>query len=303
MDKCRNLPEGAWRSYSDWLQTVVAKNRRTDPIPPAERAATQQQLLAAASTSANALAAALRQALSCADGRSMEIGPLTRPLTAADVWSPRKDWETMLHESLSSPGNGPMTTRAEAAQVLFWAACSVAWLEAGSLGNRPTGLLTKQPFAPLVSADPNTLNDNQRRLLDDASRQALRGLGGIPHVRSGHNNVLLDSAMARAWWRVDIARQAESSSDGELSFDDCYEAFLPRGCWRAWTTTAMTMAGRLSPGQCAAGFAAAITKHQQRNSEWPKEKQAREIASSIVRRSAAYYPGMLDYRTLAQLAE
>ena len=303
MDRCRNLPERAWRSYSDWLQTVVAKNRRTDPIPPAERAATQQQLLAAASTSANELAATLRQALSCADGRSMEIGPLTRPLTAADVWSPHKDWETMLHQSLASQENGPVTTRAEAAQVLFWTACSVAWLEAGSLSNPPADLLTKQPFAPLPKADPNTLNDNQRRLLDDASRDALRGLGGIPHVRSGHNNVLLDSAMARAWWRVDIARQAESSSDGELSFDDCYEAFLPRGCWRAWTTTAMTMAGRLSPGQCAAGFAAAITKHQQRHSEWPNEQKAREIASNIVRRSAAYYPGMLDYRTLSQLAE
>lgn len=303
MDKCRNLPEGAWRSYSHWLQTVVAKNRRTDPAPPAERAAAQQQLLAAASTSANMLAATLRQALGCPDGRSMEIGPLTRPLTAADVWSPNKGWETMLHESLSSPGNGPVTTRAEAAQVLFWIACSVAWLEAGSLGNQPTGLLTKVSFAPLVSTDPETLNDAQRRLLDDASRDALRGLGGIPHVRSGHNNVLLDSAMARAWWRVDIARQAESSSDGELSFDDCYDAFLPRGCWRAWTTTAMTMAGRLSPGQCAAGFAAAITTRQQRNNEWPNEKQAREIASNIVRRSAAFYPGMLDYRTLARLAE
>lgn len=303
MDRCRNLPEGAWRSYSDWLQTVVAKNRRTDQIPPAERAATQQQLLAAVSTSANALAATLRQALSCADGRSMEIGPLTRPLTAADAWSPHMDWETMLHESLSSPGNGPVTTRAEAAQVLFWAACSVAWLEAGSLDNPPADLLTKHQFIPLVNADPNTLNDNERRVLDDASRDALRGLGGIPHVRSGHNNVLLDSAMARAWWRVDIARQAESSSNGELSFDDCYEAFLPRGCWRAWTTTAMTMAGRLSPGQCAAGFAAAITKHQQGHGEWPNEKQAREIASNIVRRSAGYYPGMLDYRTLAQLAE
>ncbi|MYE96090.1 MAG: hypothetical protein F4X28_01880 [Acidimicrobiaceae bacterium] len=212
------------------------------------------------------------------------------------------DWETMLHESLSSPGDSPVTTRAEAAQVLFWAACSVAWLEAGSLGNPPAGLLTKKSSAPLVNADPNTLDDDERLLLDDASRDMLRGLGGIPHVRSGHNNVLLDSAMARAWWRVDIARQAESSSNGELSFDDCYAAFLPSGCWRAWTTTAMTRAGRLSPGQCAAGFAAAITNHQQRHSEWPNQKQAAEMASNIVRRSAAYYPGMLDYRTLAQLA-
>ena len=65
----------------------------------------------------------------------------------------------------------------------------------------------------------------------------------------------------------------------------------------------MTMAGRLSPGQCAAGFAAAITNHQQRHGEWPSQRQAAEMASNIVRRSAAYYPGMLDYRTLAQLAE
>ena len=304
MDRCRSLPEGAWESYSQWQQTLVAKNRRTDQMPPAVRAAAQQQLLVAAADSTTALAKMLREALGLSGGDTLEIPHLRNPLTAGDLWAPQQRWEQTLHDSLSSPQNTAATTRSEAAQVLFWVACSVAWLESGGLENPPAQMFTKQRFGTVVHVDPNALDNKQRLLLDNASRDVLRGLGGIPHVRSGHNNHLLDCPTARAWWRVEIAQHAQSSSDGELSFADCYEVFLQRGCWRAWTTAAMTMAGRLSAGQCAAGFAAAIRSHQSRHgTELVPQARASELAFNIVRRSAGFYPGMLAHRTLARLAE
>ncbi|WP_428114540.1 hypothetical protein [Candidatus Poriferisodalis sp.] len=314
MDKCRNLPEGAWKSYSQWQQTLVAKNRRTDQTSPAARAEAQQRLLAAAANSASALATMLRGALGLSGGDTLEVPLLRSPLTAADLRASQQPgmpaaakatqrWEQMLHESLSSPQNAAPATRSEAAQVLFWVACSVAWLESGGLENPPAQMYTEQRFGPIAHVGPNALDNKQRHLLDNASRDVLRALGGIPHVRSGHNNHLLDCPTARAWWRIEMAQQAQSNSDGELSFTDCYEIFLQRGCWRAWTTTAMTMAGRLSTGRCAAGFASAIRTHETRHGAWPDGARAREIASNIVRRSASFYAGMLDHRTLARLAE
>ena len=314
MDKCRGLPEGAWKSYSQWQQKLVAKNRRTDQTPPPVRAADQQQLMVAAADSASALTTMLREALGLSVGDMVGVPLLRSPLTAADLRASQQPavpaaaeatqrWEQMLHESLSSPDNAAPATRSEAAQVLFWVACSVAWLESGGLEDPPAQMYTEQRFGPIAHVDPNALDDKQRLLLDNASRDVLRGLGGIPHVRSGHNNHLLDCPTARAWWRVEIAQQAQSNSDGELSFTDCHEAFLQRGCWRAWTTTAMTMAGRLSAGQCAAGFASAMRAYETRHGAWPDGARAREIASNIVRRSARFYAGMLDHRTLARLAE
>ena len=301
-EKCRGLSTHAWESYSQWQQTLVAKNRGTDETPPAERAAIQQQFLAVAGNSARASASALRQALACSDGHRLDVPVLLNPLTAADMRCPEVRWEQVLHKSLMSPQDGTPATRAEAAQVLFWVACSVRWLESEGLDGPPVHLFTDEPVGTLLDTDPGELDDGERKLLDDATRDVLRGLGGIPHVRSGHNQHLLDCPTARAWWRVEIAGQAEANSQGALSLVDCHQALLPSGCWRGWTTTAMTRAGRLSAGPCVAAFVDAARAHRSRRGNWPTTAQAREIASNIVRRSADFYAGMLDYRVLARLA-
>ncbi len=248
MDECRSLPPTAWESFSNWQQSIVAKSREADTVPPVDRAAAQQSLLAAASDSAGSLAARLRAALGVAPDLDLMVPDLNDCLTTEQLWNPQQSWERSLHNSLSAPTGAAAVTRNEASQVLFWFVCSTAWLESGGFDDPPAPSLTKRSLDAVLQADPAELDDQQRRLLDDASRQVLRRLGGIPHVRSGHNNHLLDCPTARAWWRVEIARQAADNSDDQLSLEDCYEAFLPRGCWRAWTTTAMTMAGRLSAG-------------------------------------------------------
>ena len=302
-DNCRGLPEDAWESYSRWQKSLVAKNRRTDETPAADRSAAQQEFLRDAGHSAHAAAIALRTALRYPDNQDSAIPVLLSPLTVAEIHAPTGGWERIVHDSLAQPQNSEPATRAEAAQVLFWVACSLRWLESGGFGGSPVAMFTKQPLRPLLPRDPAELDPSERLVLDDGTRDVLRGLGGIPHVRSGHTQHLLDCPTARAWWRVEIAEQAAANSDGALSVAECHEALLSSGCWRGWTTTAMTMAGRLSAGPCVAAFVAATRAHHDQHQEWPTGAQAREIASNIVRRSADFYAGMLDHRTLARLAE
>ena len=228
----------------------------------------------------------------------MGVPALQEPL-AGYLQDASQGWEQMLHRSLAAP-DGP-ATRLEAAQVLFWVVCSLRWLEDGLFADPPGAMLTNVKFKPLMTMAPQTLDEDQRKTLDRASRDVLRGLGGIPHVRSSHIHHLLDSPIARAWWRVEIAQQAESSAGGELTLGQCHEALLQKGCWRAWTNTAMTRAGRLSAGPCAAAFVTVVRNRHQRDGKWPNEGEAGEIASSMARRSAAFYPGLLDHQALAAL--
>lgn len=299
----RGLPEDAWGSYLRLQEALVAKNRRTDTTPAADRSAAQQQFLRGTAHSAQAAADTLRAALKYPEKRDLGVPPLLGSLSVSDIRTPTVAWEQMVHDSLARPQNGSPTTRAEAATVAFWAACSLRWLESGGFQGSPVSLFTKEPLRPLLPRDPAELDTSERLVLDDGTRDVLRGLGGIPHVRSAHNHHLLDCPTARAWWRVEIASQAASKSGGSLSVADSHEALLPRGCWRAWTTTAMTMAGRLAAGPCVAAFVTVARGHLSQHGGWPTEVQARDIAKNIVRRSADFYAGMLDHRTLAQLAE
>jgi len=303
IEDCRGLSDDAWESYSRWQKSLVAKNRGTDETPVADRSAAQQEFLRSAGHSAHAAADVLRDALRWPSNHGLAIPDLRGPLTVTDMRTPAAGWERMVHDSLAQPQTGEPATRAEAAQVLFWVACSLRWLESGGFQGSPVSMFTQRPLRPLLPRDPGGLDPSEILVLDGGTRDVLRGLGGIPHVRSAHNHHLLDCPTARAWWRVEIAEQAASKSDGALSVADCHEALLPSGCWRGWTTIAMTMAGRLSAGPCAAAFVSAATAHRNRHGDWPTQAQAREIASNVVRRSADFYAGMLDHRSLAQLAE
>ena len=302
-DTFRGLPEDAWESLSQWQKSLVAKKRESDDTPPAERAAVQQGFLRAAGQSAHTAAEALRNALRCPADQVLDIPALRTPLGVADIRIPAMTWEQTLHKSLTQPETGTAATRADAAQVLFWVASSLRWLESGGLEGSPVSMFTKKPVRPLLPRDPSSLTPAERLVLDGGTRDVLRGIGGIPHVRTGLTQHLLDCPTARAWWRVEIAEQAASNSDGAVSVADCHEVLLNPGCWRGWTTTAMTMAGRLSAGPCVAAFIAAARAHRDRQGDFPTGKEAGEIASNIVRRSADFYAGMLDHRTLARLGE
>ena len=294
------MPDDAWERYTAWQQTLVAKNRRTDRADPAARARAQQRLLGAAEQSASALASALRAAAGCDPATVLRFPPLEVALTTDEMWHSQPAWEQMLHRSLA---RGPATTRRDASMVLFWVGCSICWFESGLLPDPPVHALVRRPHdLALLDADAASLDAESLLVLDSATRDVLRRVGGIPHVRSSYIHHLGDCPTARAWWRTEIAAQAAAASAGRLSVADCHETLNEAGCWAALIETAMTMAGTLCAGACAAGFVTAARTHRDAAGAWPSKSAAMELLANMSRRSAFAYAGRLDPHTLALMA-
>ena len=294
------MPDDAWERYTAWQQTLVAKNRRTDRANPADRARAQQRLLGSAEQSAQALASALRAATGCAATAPLRFPPLEVALTSDEMWHSQPAWEQMLHASLA---RAPATTRRDASMVLFWVGCSIAWLECGLLPDPPVHALVRRPYdLELLDADAASLDAESLLALDSATRDVLRRVGGIPHVRSSYIHHLGDCPTARAWWRTEIAAQAAAASGGRLSVAACHETLNEAGCWAALIETAMTMAGTLCAGACAAGFVAAARAHRADAGAWPSKTAAMGLLANMSRRSAFAYAGRLDPRALADMA-
>ena len=301
----RGLPETAWNSYSDWQKSLVAKNRKNENggvVPPA-RTRIQQEFLSIVAKSRQRFIAEMRKALDCPSELSLDCPILNRDLSADMVWDPQVDWERMVHSSLNNPSSGASpATRNDAAQVLFWVICHLAWFETGHLQDPPMPALTKSRFGrALLRVDAESLSNRQRIQLDDAVRDVLRSLGGIPHVRSSHIHHLMDCPAARAWWRVEITNQAVAGSEGELSWTDCYEVFHQRGMWAAWAETAMTRTGTLSVDACSAGFVEASRRYRAIHNTFPNKQQSQDLIKNMARRSTNIYPKMLSYQRLADL--
>ena len=301
----RGLPATAWASYSDWQRNLVAKNRtnENDGIVPPTRTRRQQKLLGLVTRSRHSLTTELRTALDSHSDRTLECPDLSDELTADMIWSPQMEWELMLYSSMKNPSNGATpATRSDAAQVLFWVICNVSWLEAGHLQDPPLPALTKSRFgSALLRIDPAFLANSQRIQLDDAVRDILRCLGGIPHVRSSHIHHLMDCPAARAWWRVEISYQSVTGSEGNLPWEDCYEVFQQPGAWAAWAETAMTRTGTLSVDACSAGFVEASRRYRVANGSFPNKKESQGLIRRMASRTTNVYPKMLSYLQLADL--
>ena len=301
----RGLSETAWNSYSNWQKSLVAKNRKNENggvVPPA-RTRIQQEFLSIVAKSRRRLIAEMRKALDCSSELSLDCSILSSDLSTDMIWNPQMDWEQMVHSSLSNPPNGASpATRNDAAQVLFWVICHVAWLDAGHLQDPPIAALTKRRFGrALLRLDPESLSNTQRIQLDNVTRDVLRSLGGIPHVRSSHIHHLMDCPSARAWWRIEISHQAVTGSEGALFLSDCYEVFRQPSLWAAWAETAMTRTGTLSVDACSAAFVEAIRRYQAIHSSFPNKQQSQDLIKNMARRTTNVYPKMLPYQRLADL--
>lgn len=91
-----------------------------------------------------------------------------------------------------------------ASQPLFWTRNHAVWIDQGRLGEQ----LAPALLGALQSGKPMT-ND------EAATRNLLRRMGGLPHVR-GKVSVIQDCPLSRCWWRGQIAEGAARASHGEL---------------------------------------------------------------------------------------
>ena len=120
--------------------------------------------------------------------------PLPRPIDVSEY----RDPSLYLERDLSESWNGVIRRR-DASRPVFWTLAHIHWLEKGQLGN--------QIEESLLLGGGRDSTDDQR------TRNLLRRVGGLPHVR-GKVSVLSDSPISRAWWRGNVALEiAEAMAD------------------------------------------------------------------------------------------
>ena len=194
--------------FTAWQQALVSHRRRDEEPDSATVESVRERQAAlgeALDNGSAALAGYLRSELDL-EGKTLDdYLPLPRPLAADEVFYPPIELERDLHdawESLIGPG--------DASQPAFWTVCHIRWLEEGNLGDDPDALFSTGVLGKRVS-EP-----------DARTRDLLRHVGGLPHVR-GNVSVFSDCPLARAWWRRHLAIQASESARG-LSVEAAHQA-------------------------------------------------------------------------------
>ena len=183
--------------FSDWQRNLTLSDKLyQDAIEVASR----QRVLAESVRGGPAmLVNHLREALSVNEFKLGELPPLPRQVSPAEFRDPPFQLERELFDSW----NGKIRRR-EAANPLFWTLCHMKWMSSGRMGDRIEGALL------------GTLANGAAAKTDDAAtRNLLRRIGGLPHVR-GKVSVLTDCPLSRAWWRGQISLVSAQDSFGEL---------------------------------------------------------------------------------------
>ena len=183
--------------FSAWQRSLTLADKRNQSA--AEVGEQQRVLREAVQGGPGELAAYLREALGIATNAEIDAPDLPRTLTPPEFRDPTFDLERQIYEGWLGT-----VTPYEASQPLYWTRCHIRWIEDEALGVQLESAL----FGALQSGKPMGKEE-------DAARNLLRRLGGLPHVR-GKVSVLNDCPIARAWWRGRIAETAANASHGEI---------------------------------------------------------------------------------------
>ena len=183
--------------FSDWQRGLTLWNKRDQS--PAEVAERQRELRDAVHSGSAALAAYLRSELELAEGGAADAPTLPLPLDPSEFRDPPFQLERQIFETWRA-----VVKARFASQSLFWTRSHVLWIEQGYLGEQ----LAPALLGALQTGKPMSTDEA-------ATRNLLRRLGGLPHVR-GKVSVIQDCPLSRCWWRGQIAASAASASHGEL---------------------------------------------------------------------------------------
>ena len=180
--------------FSDWQRGLTLADKRSQSV--AEVADRQSDLIDAVKAGSASFADYLGTALELEPG-SLGAPPLPRRIDPSEFRDPPLQLEYDLHATWSSE----LHARA-AAQPLLWTRWHLQWIGEGQFGER------------LDEAFLGTLaNGSEEKTAEAATRNLLRRLGGLPHVR-GKVSVLNDCPLSRAWWRGRVALDAAAQCEG-----------------------------------------------------------------------------------------
>ena len=215
------VPEHVTRSFSAWQQSLVEQKRSKNP---ASALINRQQELVEAATSSDRLAAFLLQKLGAAPELIDAVPPL-QGVTADEMLTTNFDWERHVGLQLDA------VTPQQALSSPWWYICHIAWLRAGTFPNPPDVALNARVNPRILSTDPTAMPGSAAETLDKATRNLLRRLGGLPHIRRLYR-VAIDPPIARAYWRHRLAADAVASApaDAGLTAEECHR-ILHRSSW------------------------------------------------------------------------
>lgn len=277
------VPECVEQNFDLWQRSLVELKRSAEPS--VELIARQQRFVGAATTS-EGLVNYLVQKLGI-EQEQLDAAPRLEGVTEKEMLNTPFEWERHIGNQLSH------ITPQQARSSAWWYVCHVAWLQAGVFPNPPASTFKARVNKSILNSDPTELSAGRVKELDKATRNLLRWLGGLPHIRRP-NRVAEDPPIARAWWRYQIAATAAES----VAEDSLYSAarihlvlHSAAGNWGRFIETSQRrysslLAPRALAAVCVVG----------ESSKKPLNKSHLQI---IARRCLQSHPDVMDWDTLA----
>ena len=187
------LNPGVEQHFSNWQRGLATRGKTI----PASVADSQMELHRVVSEGPLAFAAYLRDQLGLTDEDSIDAPALPGSIDASEYRDPPFNLERTLSRSWDG-----LIRRRDASRPVFWTLAHIRWLEEGQLGD--------QIEETLLRGGGRDSTEDQR------TRNLLRRVGGLPHVR-GKISVLSDSPISRAWWRGSVASEIAGAAADDLT--------------------------------------------------------------------------------------
>lgn len=271
------------QQFSDWQRGLTLWNKPNQSATEVHER--QVALRDAVHGGTTTFVAYLKDQLGLTAGESDDAPPLPRSLDPSEFRDPPFQLERQIYEAWRD-----VVKARFASQPLFWTRAHASWIDQGRLGEQ----LTPALLGALQSGKPMG-ND------EAATRNLLRRLGGLPHVR-GKVSVIQDCPLSRCWWRGRIAEGAAQASHGELDGETAHRVLHSTN--DAWDRFAGDSVKRITAINHASVRAAVICQYREASRE-TGGVDAHEMQDAV-RILARYGPPVifdgLDWSELCELA-
>ncbi len=165
--------------------------------------------------------------------------PKLGPLTAGEMSKLPSYAELRVAESLSSS-----ITASAAAEPAIWALCHAVWMGREVFGRDLPTVFIYGPKA----------DDKEAH-----TRNFLRRTGGLPPAR-GNVSVLMNCPVSAAWWRVRLAEQVQTNSEGRIEFDEAHQLLRVNHVWENLVGMPLQQVTAVSAPQALAAVVSALVE-------------------------------------------
>ena len=268
--------------FSDWQRGLTLADRRNQSA--SEISGRQNELIEAVNGGSSLFADYLRNALGIDTSAELEAPPLPRSIEPSEL----RDPPLQLEQDLFASWSGQLHPR-DASQPLQWTRCHLKWIEDGRLGER-----LNEAFLGTISSGA------EEKTTEAATRNLLRRVGGLPHVR-GKVSVLNDCPLSRAWWRGRIA--ADAAGHCEESFDAATAHRVLHSSNDAWARLVGDSVRRITVMNHTAVRAAIIEQYRSasRDGQSVPPREMQSAVRLLARQAPMLTFGALDWADLRKL--